>query len=74
MALTSGKNLSGTPDDTLLSMEGMTDELAQKLANKGITSMEELAEQSVDELVEIEGISEEKAATLIMKAREPWFV
>jgi N utilization substance protein A len=73
MALTSGKGLSGSPDDTLLSMEGMTDELAHKLASKGISTMEELAEQSVDELLEIEGISEEKAGALIMKAREPWF-
>ncbi|MCL5272995.1 MAG: transcription termination factor NusA [Gammaproteobacteria bacterium] len=73
MALTSGKGLSGSPDDTLLSMDGMTDELAHKLASKGITSMEELAEQSVDELLEIEGITEENAGALIMKAREPWF-
>jgi N utilization substance protein A len=74
MALSSGKGLSGTPDESLLSMEGMSDELANKLASKGITSMEELAEQSVDELLEIEGISEEKAGALIMKAREPWFL
>ena len=74
MALSSGKGLSGSPDDSLLSMEGMTDELANKLASKGITSMEELAEQSVDELLEIEGITEENAGALIMKAREPWFL
>jgi len=74
MALTSGKGLSGTPDETLLSMEGMSDELAHKLASKGIATMEELAEQSVDELLEIEGITEEKAGALIMKAREPWFL
>lgn len=73
MALSSGKGLSGSPDDTLLGMEGMTEELANKLASKGITSMEELAEQSVDELLEVEGITEEKAGALIMKAREPWF-
>ncbi|AWN72655.1 transcription termination factor NusA [Legionella anisa] len=74
MALSSGKELSGSPDETLLSMEGMTNELANKLAAKGITSMEDLAEQSVDELLEIEGITEEKAGALIMKAREPWFL
>lgn len=72
-ALTSGGELSGTPDDSLLNMEGMTDELAIKLASKGITTMDELAEQSVDEVLEIEDIGEEKAAALIMKAREPWF-
>ncbi|CZI75835.1 TPA: transcription termination/antitermination protein NusA [Legionella pneumophila subsp. pneumophila] len=73
MALSSGKGLSGTPDDSLINMEGMTEDLANKLASKGITTMEDLAEQSVDELMEIEGISEEKAGALIMKAREPWF-
>ncbi|KTC91721.1 transcription termination factor NusA [Fluoribacter dumoffii] len=74
MALSSGKELSGSPDESLLSMEGMTEELANKLAAKGITSMEDLAEQSVDELLEIEGMTEEKAGALIMKAREPWFL
>ncbi len=73
MALSSDKNIAGTPDKTLLNMEGMTAELANRLAQRGITSMEELAEQSVDELLEIEGITEEKAGALIMKAREPWF-
>lgn len=73
LALSSGKNLSGAPDDTLITMEGMTDDLAHKLAAKGICSMEDLAEQSVDELLDIEGISEEQAGALIMKAREPWF-
>lgn len=74
MALSSGKGLSGTPDETLLHMEGMTEELANKLASKGISTMEELAEQSVDELLEIDGITEEQAGALIMKAREPWFL
>jgi len=72
-ALTSGEDLPGIPDETLLSMEGMTEALAKQLAGKGISSMEDLAEQSVDELIEIEGISEEQAGALIMKAREPWF-
>lgn len=73
MALTTGKGLAGSPDESLLTMEGMTEELANKLASKGITTMEELAEQSVDELLEIEDITEEQAGALIMKAREPWF-
>ena len=72
-ALTSGQGLSGVPDATLLSMEGMSDELAQRLATIGITTMEELAEQSVDELLDIVGMTVEKASALIMKAREPWF-
>ncbi len=60
-------------DPELLEMEGMDPELAMKLAERGITSMDDLAEQSVDELTDIEGVDEERAAQLIMKAREPWF-
>jgi transcription termination/antitermination protein NusA len=74
MALSSGKGLSGSPDESLLSMDGMSDDLANKLASKGISTMEDLAELSVDDLLEIEGMSEEKAGALIMKAREPWFL
>jgi len=61
------------PKADLLKMEFMTDELAHKLANEGICSMEDLAEKATDELIEIDGIDEEFAAKLIMKAREPWF-
>jgi len=61
------------PAEDLLNMEGMEQTLAYKLAGKGICSMEDLAEQSVDELMEIDEMDEEKAAQLIMKAREPWF-
>jgi len=63
----------GQPATDLLSMAGMDDELAYALARRGIASMEELAEQSVDELMEIEGMDEQRAAQLIMTAREPWF-
>jgi len=73
MALSSGKSLSGTMEDNLKTMEGMTEELVEKMEALGITSMDMLAEQSVDELLEIPGMTEEKAAALIMKAREPWF-
>ncbi len=61
------------PQQDLLEMEGMTAELAKELAKNKICSMEDLAEQAVDELVEILDIDAEKAASLIMKAREPWF-
>lgn len=61
------------PADDLLTMKGMDTELAYKLAERGVRTMEDLAEQSVDELLEIEGIDESRAAQLIMTAREPWF-
>jgi N utilization substance protein A len=63
----------GKPADDLLEMEGMNTALAELLASQGICTMEDLAEQSVDELTEIEGIDDDQAATLIMTAREPWF-
>ena len=47
--------------------------LAFVLASRGIITMEDLAEQSVDELIELEELDEEKAAALIMTARAPWF-
>ncbi len=74
MALSSEENAATTPDASLLTMEGMTDELAHELARKGIITMEDLAELSVDDLLDIGGMSEDKAGTLIMKAREPWFL
>lgn len=61
------------PADDLLGMDGMDEDLAYRLAAAGVVTMEDLAEQAVDELLDIEGISEEKAAALIMTAREPWF-
>lgn len=64
---------SHLPAEDLLHMEGMDDELAFKLAAKGVRTMEDLAEQAVDELMEAAEIDEERAASLIMKAREPWF-
>ena len=69
----SGQSLEGDAEESLESMEGMTKALLKKLTKNGIKTMDDLAEQSVDELVEISGLSEEKAGTLIMKAREPWF-
>jgi transcription termination/antitermination protein NusA len=64
----------GEPAEDLLAMEGMDDALAAQLAKKGIVTMEDLAEQSVDDLLDVEGIDATRAAALIMKAREPWFV
>ena len=64
---------AGEPQDDLLNMEFMTSDLAHKLSRRGICTMEDLAEQSTDELEEIEGIDTEFAGKLIMKAREPWF-
>ena len=61
------------PEADLLEMEGMDKALAYELAGRGITTMEDLAEQSVDELMEIDGMEKERAGELIMAARAPWF-
>jgi len=62
------------PQDDLLSMDGMTQDLAFELAKKGVCTMEDLAEQSIDDLLGIKGIEDsEQAGTLIMTARAPWF-
>jgi transcription termination/antitermination protein NusA len=65
------------PAEDLLNMAGMTPELALLLAKHGIISMEDLAEQAVDDILDIKEIAQEVNATkigqLIMTARAPWF-
>lgn len=61
------------PAQDLLTMQGMERHLAFVLASRGIVTMEDLAEQGVDELMDIEGMTEERAGELIMTARAPWF-
>jgi N utilization substance protein A len=47
--------------------------LAFQLAGMGIITMEDLAEQAIDDLLEVEDMTEERAGELIMTARAPWF-
>jgi N utilization substance protein A len=61
------------PADDLLSLEGMDKELAFVLAGRGVRTRNDLAELATDELMEIEGMEEERAGDLIMKARAHWF-
>ncbi len=61
------------PAEDLLTMDGMDKHLAYVLASRGIVTMEDLAEQSVDELLEVEVMDADRAAQLIMTARAPWF-
>ncbi|MCG8380084.1 MAG: helix-hairpin-helix domain-containing protein, partial [Proteobacteria bacterium] len=61
------------PAEDLLTMEGMDEALAYELASRGVVTMEDLAEQSVDELLDIPDIDKERAGQLIMTARIPWF-
>ncbi len=61
------------PADDLYEVEGMTKELAFQCVGAGIVTREDLADQSVDELVEVMSVDDELAAKLIMSARAPWF-
>ena len=62
------------PAADLLGMKGMNPDLAKQLAAKGIATMEDLAEQAADDLVEMGlGLNASQAGALIMTAREPWF-
>lgn len=61
------------PAQDLLEMEGMDTRLAYQLAAMGIVTMEDLAEQAVDDLMDIEELDTERAGQLIMTARAPWF-
>ena len=74
MALASEEKLEGgEPDETLLGMDGMDEDTARALAAIGICSMEDLAEQAIDDLLEVAGVDEERAGQLILTARAPWF-
>jgi N utilization substance protein A len=61
------------PAEDLLTMEGMDRHLAFILASREIVTMEDLAEQGLEDLLDIEDMTEERAGELIMTARAPWF-
>jgi N utilization substance protein A len=57
----------------LLTLEGMDNQVARQLAEKGVITKENLADLATDDLVEMTGIDAERAKQLIMTARAPWF-
>ncbi|HHQ69017.1 MAG TPA: transcription termination/antitermination protein NusA [Halothiobacillaceae bacterium] len=77
-AISGGDNASSdkaAPGDALAleDLEGMTAPLAAALRAAGINNSDDLAELSIDELCEYEGVDETQAGQLIMAARAPWF-
>ena len=73
-ALASEEKLtSKEPAEDLLAMDGMTKQLAEQLCAIEVVTMEDLAEQAVDDLLVIDGLDADKAGQLIMTARAPWF-
>ena len=71
-AIASEEKVENAAED-LLTMEGMDNQTARLLASKGVSTMEDLAELAVDDLTEMTGMEVERAKTLIMTARAPWF-
>ena len=71
-AITREENLRKA-DEPLLSLEGMDNDLASQLVGHGVKTLDDLGELATDDLVEMTGIDEERASSLIMKAREHWF-
>lgn len=61
------------PAEDLLALDGMSNELAVELAQRGVVTREDLAEQSIDDLLDIGGIDADRAGKLIMAARAHWF-
>lgn len=63
---------SDAPSVELLSMEGMTDVIAWRLASQGVRTVAELADLAIPDVLEMEiGVDAEVAGKLIMTAREP---
>jgi N utilization substance protein A len=61
------------PADDLLSLEGMDEGLAYTLAGRGIVTRDDLADLATDDITDIEGMDADRAAKLIMAARQHWF-
>ena len=59
--------------EDLMRVEGMDNDTARLLASKGVSTQEALADYASDDLVELVGLDAERAKTLIMAARAPWF-
>jgi N utilization substance protein A len=71
-AIASEESMDGAePSADLVELAG--EALAKTVARKGVRTRDDLADLAVDELVEMGGVDEKKAAELIMDARKHWF-
>ncbi len=59
------------PSEELLALHGMDEATAYALAAREVSTVDDLADLAVDDLIDIEGMDEERAAALIMAARAP---
>jgi N utilization substance protein A len=60
-------------DPQILALDGMTETLATELYDRDIKTREDLAEQAVDDLIDIPDMTREHAGKIIMAARQHWF-
>ena len=51
----------------------MTPDILASLAEKGVLTLDDLAELATDELAEIAGLDNAEASAMIMRARAHWF-
>ncbi len=65
----------GEESATILSLEGVTREIAEQLAARQMVTVAALADAAIDEIEDIEGLSRDQAEALILAAREAsgWF-
>ncbi len=59
--------------DDLRNLDGLDDDMLRDLVDANITNRDDLAELSIDELIEITGVSKEEAEQVILTARAHWF-
>ena len=60
-------------ENSLTNLKDLTTENIKQLASNDINNREDLADLSVDELLEMIELPKEVAGKIIMEAREPWF-
>ena len=63
-----------TMEDSLVNLNGITNDVLSALSSNNFKKLDDLAEMSVGELMEIcDKVTEKEASALIMEARKPWF-
>ncbi|QJC37414.1 transcription termination/antitermination protein NusA [Enterobacteriaceae endosymbiont of Donacia thalassina] len=74
LSLTKKKNFNNKFKKNLLKLKGMNNKLSEYLINKGILTIEKLAEQSIEDISDIDNLDKIKAGKIIMSARNIcWF-
>jgi len=63
-----------TMEDALVNLNGITNDVLSALSSNNLKKLDDLAEMSVGELMEIcDKVTEKEASAIIMEARKPWF-